>query len=89
MNLSLEELLKMRPEQLASVQHTELKNDTIRILKEIIALLQEESYSKIKAYTEFSPAGDCMGCDNHFIKFANGDIMEVVERLICLKEMME
>lgn len=88
--MDLEKLLKTTPETLASEQHDALKTHIIAKLMNVVNLIKSEEYKKIESLTEFSPAGDCMGCDNSYINFGFGeeplDIHDVVSRLQELKK---
>jgi len=74
------ELLKLTPEELAKTQFKELKKETIKRLSEIVELLKnthKDFQDQLNKYTDSSPAGDGMGCDNSFISFS--DILEVTD----------
>ena len=89
--MKLEQLLKTTPETLAVEQHAALKEHVIKVLETTLQAVKDEYYTAVNNFDQFSPAGDCMGCDNHFINFGYDekeplDICEVMERLIELKK---
>ena len=89
--MKLEQLLKTTPETLAIEQHAALKAHVITVLESTLNAVKDEYYSGVSKLAIYSPAGDCMGCDNHFINFGYNekeplDIYEVMERLIELKK---
>jgi hypothetical protein len=89
--MKLEQLLKTTPETLAVEQHDALKAHVITVLESTLRAVKDEYYTAVNNFAQFSPAGDCMGCDNHFINFGYNDkepldICDVMERLIELKK---
>lgn len=92
--MDLKELLSTTPEDLAKLQHKELKKIVLNKLKEISKLIENEKYDKIEEYTVFSPAGDGMGTDSYHINFGYAesmkeDIIDVIDRLKELKDMIK
>lgn len=80
----------LNPEELAEKQHDELKKHCIKVLQYITALIQKDEYKTIRELVKFSPAGDDMGTENHFIDFGKGsDIIDVVNRLEHLKKIKD
>lgn len=57
--------------EIIRIRFEKLKEISIKRLKAIVDLLEKNDFDEIKEYTSFSPAGDCTGCDNHFIDFAD------------------
>ena len=63
----------------AGVSHKEInkikfnkgKEGVLNTLQLIIDLIKNDLFDEVSDYTEYSPAGDDMGCDNHFIDFAS------------------
>jgi hypothetical protein len=89
--MKLEQLLKTTPETLAVEQHDALKAHVINVLERTLNAVRDEYYTAVSNFAQFSPAGDGMGYDNHFINFGYNekeplDIVEVMERLIELKK---
>lgn len=89
--MKLEQLLKTTPETLAVEQHAALKEHVIKVLETTLQAVKDEYYTAVNNLTQFSPAGDCMGCENNFINFGYDekeplDICDVMERLIELKK---
>ncbi len=46
-----------------------LLNDAIKILEDVKQKLIDNDYDGIEKMLEYSPAGDCMGSENHYIDF--------------------
>jgi hypothetical protein len=89
--MKLEQLLNTTPESLAHEQHAALKAHVIEKLETVLKAIKDENYKDIDKLISYSPAGDCMGGENHFIDFSFThkqplDIAEVTERLVALKK---
>lgn len=71
--MDIKEILEITPETLAKRQKEALKAFGIGVLKKWINYIREEkfgtNFDPDKSDLEYSPAGDCMGCDNHYIPF--------------------
>lgn len=48
----------------------EIKKQTLDRLDKVLTLLREDKFDEIESLIKFSPAGDCMGNDNHYIDFS-------------------
>ena len=48
----------------------EIKKQTLDRLDKVLTLLKEDKFDEIESLIRFSPDGDCMGCDNHYIDFS-------------------
>lgn len=78
-------------DQLREDQLKALREHFCGVLEEIRNLFMEEKYQEIAdKYVKWSPAGDEMGCDNHFINFYwhpdadecdVGDILQMAAKL--------
>jgi hypothetical protein len=91
-NKHLINLLETDPDNLYRKQLDGLKEHAVNVLKNIINLIEKEEFTKIEDLTEYSPAGDDMGCNNNFINFSPGgkeddswDIMEITEKMQSIK----
>lgn len=87
----LDQLLATSPEDLAKLQHDELQNHTLNVLRTMSDYIKAGDYQAAEDMTFHSPAGDEMGCDNDCIQFTydpeqDMDILDVVERLGTLQE---
>lgn len=64
-------ILDTNIEQLKKDQFQALTEHVEKTLNEIVSLFKEKQFTTIRErFVEYSPAGDCMGCDNSFINFA-------------------
>lgn len=67
-----------------------LLSHAIKILESVVGNLKSENFDAIIKMLSYSPAGDCMGCDNYFIAFVDAeepwDLKQVVETLIELNK---
>jgi len=67
------DFLKITPEELAKRQHDELNAFVVKRLRDVAQLIEDGEYctidSPFKDIIDYSPAGDCAGCDNIFICF--------------------
>lgn len=90
MNRETEEyLLKagVRKSWIRAIKKKELREGAIKILSNVLEAFKWEEYDKIPM--GYSPAGDCMGCDNHYIDFSEcgfEDIGGVIDGLKRLSE---
>lgn len=92
----IEDILNLDINNLRNKQHEVLKEFVIGKLREVIRMVEEEEYESILSegdILEYSPSGDYMGEDNHYINFnytnnnANHmDIEQIVSKLKRLKE---
>lgn len=97
--ISVLEFAYLKPEELAEKQHEELKKHCISVLQNVISIIQKEKYKEILGSSGdtdvtnlvcYSPAGDDMGSDNHYINFGGGmDIVEISTRLNQLKQIKD
>ena len=69
-----------------------LKQAVISRLEEVISLIKEDKYKELSNLCSYSPAGDCMGCDNVYINFSDicdvediGDVIYKLDENINLK----
>ena len=93
--MEIKEILEITPETLAKRQKEALKAFGIEVLERWIKYIREEefgtNFSPNKSDLEYSPAGDCMGCDNYYIPFhfADGapDIGNLLTELSHLKSL--
>lgn len=84
MNILDTDIEKLKHDQLKA-----LREQMKKVFDDIYELFEEKEYEEIeKKYIQYSPAGDCMGCDNNFINFSwndkvmdIGDILEIAKRL--------
>lgn len=85
----IKKIMELSVNNLAEEQHFALKNHVVLILKNVLNLIEKDQYDIVLNYLSFSPSGDCMGCDNHYIDFSWNntpmDIAEVCEVLSSLK----
>ena len=85
-NKILKELMTIDPANLAQKQHVALKAHAISVLKAVIEAIEKNQYGKIEDMCEYSPAGDGMGCENHYINFAfDGAELDILELVHMLK----
>jgi len=63
-----------------------LKQAVIGRLELVIALIKEDKYKELSKLCNYSPAGDCMGCDNVYINFSDicdvediGDFLNILD----------
>ena len=82
-------ILDTNIEQLKQDQLKALKEHISNVFKDILDMINKCKYQEIyDKYIEYSPAGDDMGCDNHFINFSwNEDIKDISDVLEMLKEL--
>lgn len=84
MNILDTDIERLKQDQLKALQ-----NQMKKVFDEIYRLFLDGKYQEIKEkYIQYSPAGDCMGCDNNFINFSwndtikdIGDILEMASTL--------
>jgi hypothetical protein len=69
-NAILAELMDTSVKTLAQKQRAALTSHCLAVLDLVWDALQREDYPTVRDLLSFSPAGDCMGCDNYFINFA-------------------
>lgn len=71
--MEIKEILEITPETLAKRQKEALKAFGIEVLERWIKYIREEefgtNFDPNNSDLEYSPAGDCMGCDNYYIPF--------------------
>ena len=79
---------KFDPRAIAREQHDEYRKYIVGLLKDVVEMVEDGDYRAVADMTEYSPAGDCMGCDNSFIDFGFGtgpkDILEALNLLVYL-----
>lgn len=84
-NIRLCELMQIDVNNLALLQKEKFTEHCINILRKVIELLEKGEYSQIGNMLRYSPAGDGMGAENHFIDFSYGgmsiDMADVIEIL--------
>jgi hypothetical protein len=85
---SLKDLLKTTPETLAKLQTEALKQHMLKTLNRVIYLINEGNWNLLEDMCQWSPAGDGMGTDHHFIDFNwddgaddGVDIIEVIQKI--------
>ena len=74
--------------EIKRIQYTELKNNVVDRLKTITDLVKNDA--DIDMFLGYSPAGDCMGCDNNFINFGDligDDYKDINEITTLLKDL--
>lgn len=78
--------------EIERIKYATLRKESISILKEVSALIEEEKYNQIENYVKYSPSGDGFGCENYYIDFGSiigsydgVDIRELSEWLSSLK----
>ena len=78
MNILDTNIEKLKQDQLKALQE-QIK----KVFDEIYRLFLEGKYKEIEEkYIKYSPAGDCMGCENYFINFSwNDEIMDISDIL--------
>lgn len=85
-------ILDTNIEQLKKDQFKALTEHVEKTLNEIVFLFKERQFTTIRErFVEYSPAGDCMGCDNSFINFAwnegeRKDIEDILEMAVSFTE---
>ena len=71
--MEIKEILEITPETLAKRQKEALKAFGIEVLERWIKYIREEefgtNFNPSNSDLEYSPAGDCMGCENYYIPF--------------------
>lgn len=78
--------------EIERIKYATLRKESLRILKEVYSLIEEERYNQIENYVKYSPSGDGYGCENDYIDFGSiaginkgVDISELSEWLSSLK----
>ena len=61
--------LGIEKSQIAELKSKKIKEYAIFVLNKVIEAIKSNDYDSIKQYLSFSPAGDCMGCENTYIDF--------------------
>ena len=65
--------------------NTALKEVVCKKLQQVISFIKEDKYKELSKMCCFSPAGDCMGCDNVYINFSDvcdkEDIGDIINEL--------
>jgi hypothetical protein len=88
--MDIKRFLETKPEGLADEQFKMLHKEAINHLKHVESLLEKKDWEEIENLMGFSPSGDEMGTDKHFIEFDHliedrdgfgVDLNDVVERL--------
>lgn len=89
--MNINELLRTRPENLASKQEEVLNEAVVDRLRLIADLIEKRKYSDVEKYLFDSPAGDGYGLDNTAISFTDiydpscqgldSDIGDMIEKL--------
>lgn len=84
--MNVKEFLKVDADTLKKQQFEVLKQAVVEHIERVRNLVQQEEWESIEGLLSFSPSGDCMGCDNHYISFdhlvgRDADISEVIEKL--------
>lgn len=89
MSEKLKKLLGTKPEELAQLQHDELKEYTLGQLRKFTKLIEGGSYEAADAMLRYSPAGDDMGCDNNYlpIEVLGGDAFDLGDALEALTDL--
>lgn len=90
--MTLQELMKTRPETLARKQLDALKRHCNDVLQNIQDLIDAERFNEVQNFTFYSPAGDDMGSDNNCINFSfeEGviiDVQEICEKMKQIKQL--
>lgn len=80
---------KFDPRAIAREQHDAYRQYILDVLKDVTEKVAKGDFTAVADMTVFSPAGDCMGWDNHFINFGYDnrarDILEALNRLAYLE----
>ena len=94
----IKKLMSLTPESLAEEQHVTLRDAVVKYIQEFANDIKREHYSKALSKLAFSPAGDCLGCENEYLDFSwameepyggNGvDVGDVLNRLEELKKIV-
>lgn len=84
MNILDTNIEKLKQDQLKALQEQVKK-----VFDEIYTLFIEEKYQEIlEKYIQYSPAGDCMGCENNFINFSwNNKIKDIGDIITLAKKL--
>lgn len=86
-------VMGLDPENIIMTQHAMLKLHVITVLKRVISFLEKDQYSQIGNMLRYSPGGDDMGQDNHYIDFGYDktpmDMADVIELLDAKKRRKE
>lgn len=86
--MNLKELMETNPQDLAVLQHKELKAHVLNILSEVADAIKNDQFHIIDDMTEESPSGDGYGRDNSYIDFGYGDrSMDITEITATLAEL--
>lgn len=48
-----------------------LRKAVVNRLKYIATLIEEDKCEEVLRFISYSPSGDCMGCDNHYLNFSD------------------
>lgn len=67
--MELDDVLNLDLDNLADMKYKALKKHTIKVLKKITELIENDKLEEAEKMLANSPAGDCMGCDNNYINF--------------------
>ena len=73
------------------IKFNKLKEFSVKRLKMVVNLIEQDKFDEIKPFTQSSPSGDGYGCDNDFIDFSEVcghnslDIIELCSELKILK----
>ena len=80
--------------EINKIKFTKLKEFAINRLKTIANLIEKDKFDEIAKFTQFSPSGDDMGCDNNYIDFSeicgygSLDILELASELQNLQKQL-
>jgi len=90
----IQDIMELDVHNLAHRQYAALKNHATTLLGLVTKLIREDDYDTLLEYISFSPAGDDMGTEHHFIDFEinskeETDIGDVIEKLKRLKTAMK
>jgi len=61
-------------------------------LELVVSLIKDDKYKELSEFCSYSPAGDCMGCDNVYINFSDacdikdiGDFIHTMDKDVNMK----
>lgn len=65
----ISDIMSVNVDNLRERQYSALKSHVLETLNRVCKAIEEDRLGDIESVLSFSPAGDCCGCDNHFIDF--------------------
>ena len=69
MNNTLQDIMGIDANNLKERQYEALKAHMLSVLNGFVKQLEADNMEACYAFLDYSPSGDCMGCENTFINF--------------------